>query len=194
MTDTATLARAPARRPAAREPVAPEREPDRPTARPGALTFKHPVTGEMLVRDPQPKDTSPFRIRPEIVPEGMVYQWRRESLIGEPDTAHIATLRRNGWREVPADRHPDQPVRLEGLILMECPAIFVEASNAEDRKAALAERAKGRPRNEALRPGYFDDSVPAVRASNYGARRGAPEATDPTLRPVYQREGVSIDP
>lgn len=179
-------------RPKAREPIS-EREPDRTPARPGALTFRHPLTGEILTRDPLPTHDSQYFIPKEIVPEGMVYQWRRESILGEQDLANMASLKRNGWREVPADRHPERPVRLEGLVLMECPEMFVQQARAEERQAAMAEKRKQlRPRNEAVRPGYFDDDVAARRGVNFGARRGQPEATDPALRPTYARN-VDID-
>lgn len=193
MAEAATLTK-PIARPRARDPVADisPREPAREAARPGSLTFKHPVTGEILVRDPMPTSESPYAIPAHIVPEGMVYQWRRKSMLGEPDVANMSSLKRNGWREVPADRHADRPVEMEGLVLMECPATFVEQSRAEERAAALSEKRKQmRPRNEALRQGYFDDTVPNARGATF-ARRGLPEATDPTLRPTYQRE-VNID-
>lgn len=190
MTEAATKT-APARQ-KAREPVA-EREPDREPARPGALTFKHPLTGEILTRDAVPTNDSQFDIPREIIPDGMVYQWRRETMLGEPDIANISALKRNGWREVPQERHPERPVRLEGLVLMECPVPFVEQARAEERAAAMAEKRKQlRPRNEAVRPGYFDDDVAARRGVNFGARRGAPEAVDPALRPTYARN-VDID-
>lgn len=174
----------------AREPVA-EREPDRVASRPGAMTYTHPLTGELLVRDPLPANDSPYYIPRDIVPDGMVYAWRREAMLGEPDLANIAALKRNGWREVPADRHPDRPIRLEGLVLMECPEMFVNQARIEERRAAMAEKHKQkRPRNDAVRPGYFDDEI--AGSANFGARRGRPEATDPSLRPTYSR-AVDID-
>ena len=191
MADAAVAAK-PAARAKAREPVAPERAPDREPVRPGALTFTHPVTGEVLVRDAVATTDSQYHIPRDLVPEGMVYQWCREMMLGEPDLANISKLKRNGWREVPADRHPDYPVRLEGLILMECPETFVAQARYEEQQKARQELDKSRkPRNEAARPGYFDQDSPAARAANY-VRTGRPEATDPSLRPVYSRK-VDID-
>lgn len=179
----------------AREPATSERAPDRETARepvrPGALTFKHPITGEILTRDPIPTSSSQYHIPKEIIPDGMVYQWRRKSVLGEPDLANMSNLKRNGWREVPADRHPEFPVEMEGLVLMECPEPFVAQSRAEERAAALAEKMKQRrPRNEAARPGYFDDQAPNAARLNYAKREI--EASDPALRPAYARQ-VDID-
>lgn len=189
MADTAVAQKPRAK---AREPIAPEREPDRESARPGALTYKHPVTGELLVRDPMPTADSQYYIPREMVPDGMVYQWCRESILGETDLPNMARLKRNGWREVPADRHPEYPIRIEGLILMECPETFVAQSRHEERQAAIAEKRKQKnPRNEALKAGLFDDAN-VSRQVNFGARRDRPQASDPSLRPVYSRQ-VDID-
>ena len=136
MSATALATKPPARA-KARETVEPTREPAREPIRPGALTWTNPATGEILVRDPRPTTDSPYHIPPEIIPEGMVYQWRREFILGEPDIANMSALKRNGWREVPAERHPERPNRLEGLLLMECPETFVAQSRAEERQTAL---------------------------------------------------------
>jgi len=179
----------------AREPVTsertPERERAREPARAGGLSFTHPITGEVLTRDPIPSGSSQYHIPKELIPDGMVYQWRRKSTLGEPDLANISNLKRNGWREVPADRHPEYPVELEGLVLMECPEMFVAQSRAEERQAAMAEKMKQRrPRNEATLAGYFDDQSPAAARLNFAKREV--EASDPALRPSYSRQ-VDID-
>lgn len=190
--EDAAASEAPARA-KAREPLAQAREPDRKPARPGAMTFKHPLTGEVLMRDPMPTTDSGYHVPKEIIPEGMIYQWRRESTLGEADPANIAALQRNGWRFVPADRHPDRPVRLDGLVLMECPEVFVRQSEHEERQKAVNERRQRKLRNEALVPGYFDDSG-VSRTHNFGVRRGAPIAMDdPDLAPQYPRGSVDID-
>jgi hypothetical protein len=192
MADAAVAAKPAAARAKARETVVPERAPSREPARPGAMTFTHPVTGEVLTRDPMPTADSQYYIPRELVPDGMVYQWCRESTAGEPDLANLSKLKRNGWREVPHDRHPEYPVRLEGLVLMECPETFVEQSRREERMKAKMELEVGKkPRNESLKPGYFDQDAPSARGANF-VRTGRPEAIDPSLRPVYSRQ-VDID-
>lgn len=192
MSETATLAKPRVKADRPSPAGVPDREKDRVPARPGALTFTHPLTGEVLTRDPIPESDSQYHIPRDLVPDGMIYQWCRESILGEPDQPNISRLKRNGWREVPADRHPEFPVRIEGLILMECPEPFVAQSKLEERQKAQAEKYKqSRPRNDASKPGLFDQDSPAARAANF-ARRGRPEASDPSLRPVYSRN-VDID-
>lgn len=190
MADAATATK-PAVRAKARETVVPDREPGRP-ARPGAMTWTDPKTGETFVRDFVQTSDSPYHIPRELIPEGWVYQWCRESTAGEPDLANMARLKRNGWREVPENRHPEYPIRLDGLLLMECPETFVEQSRREERMKAKMELEVGKkPRNESLKPGYFDQDAPSARGANF-VRTGRPEAIDPSLRPVYSRQ-VDID-
>ena len=71
----------------------------------------------------------PFEVNPDIVPDGMVYQWFRTEVFGQPDHKSITGAERNGWRAVPADRHPgvwmpdgySGPIEAEGQRLMELP-------------------------------------------------------------------------
>lgn len=160
-------------------------EPARAQVRPngsGALEFKHPLTGEIITRSLTNTNDSPYFIPPDIVPDGMTYEWKRKQVYGEPDLANMLALQRNGWREVPKDRHPERALELDGLVLMECPTQFVQMSREEDRRVARRERSQGRPRTEL--PSGFTDEHPSVRNANF-ARRDRPEATDPSLRPKY---------
>jgi hypothetical protein len=58
---------------------------------------------EMSWRDPHYVD-------PSIIPEGMVYSWKREYIHkfgGDEDKGRIPECMRKGWRPVPAERHPE---------------------------------------------------------------------------------------
>lgn len=67
------------------------------------------------------------------VPEGMVYQWLAEEVLGAPNTSQLNINHRKGWRPVPAERHPqyastdfygrqeDPFIRIGGMILAERP-------------------------------------------------------------------------
>lgn len=66
----------------------------------------------------------------EIIPEGMVYQWFVAEVYGAPHIhKEVLKAQRNGWRSVPASRHPgmwssggdDEPIIVNGLHLMELP-------------------------------------------------------------------------
>lgn len=180
-----TPARAPARE-AVREarPVADEDDEGdaAPVARKrsGMLEVRHPLTGEILTRDVVTSNASPYDIPRHLWPQGMIYEWKRASVYGQEDKANILALERNGWRKLPADRHPDRSCELDGLVLMECPEQFVKASQDYERSIARQElKGKEAPLNL---PGGFDDRADNARKVQF-TRRGAPEVTDSSLRP-----------
>jgi len=82
-----------------------------------------------------------YAIDPRIVEKGWVYEWKRSTVFNQPDPGYEAELAQNGWRAVPAERHPGifmgagatGPVIRDGLILMERPA----ALNEEERAMSL---------------------------------------------------------
>ena len=75
-------------------------------------------------------------------PEGYVYRWIRESLVGNDDKANMSKRIREGWEPVRAEEHPDfeTPVVEEGkyagvigvggLILAKMPIEIVEQRKA----------------------------------------------------------------
>lgn len=183
MADTNVVARAPANRLKREDTDKPARpEPARAPARPGVMEFKHPLTGEIITRGIGNSNDSPYFIPESIKPEGMTYEWKRKSVYGEEDKANLLSLQRNGWREVPADRHPERAVELDGLVLMECPTEFVLMAREEERRAAGADRRPRKPQTQL--PSGFTDEHPSVRAANF-ARSTGRERTDPSLRPTY---------
>lgn len=50
----------------------------------------------------------PLHFAPHEIPDGMVYQWLRESTLDVPDNSRIVECRRKGWSAVPPERHPDR--------------------------------------------------------------------------------------
>lgn len=131
---------------------------------------------------------SPYEaITREMWPDGVTYQWKRESTAGQADESYMSGLRRLGWQFVPADRHPGYVVRHEGLVLMEIPTVWLEEFNARDRRLAAAER---------FNKADFDpDRVKgferrAGRGGLDGGRHERMEAVDPSLLPELPR---SID-
>lgn len=85
-----------------------------------------------------------FNVPPELVPDGMVYQWVRAFNMGQEDKRNVTIALRNRWTFVPEDREgheiiggestaPDVNGRrnsheghilLEGLVLMERPLVI----------------------------------------------------------------------
>ncbi len=69
--------------------------------------------GEVLTRH-RVAGVDPYAIPPEIIPSGWVYQWNTITVTGNADIVMDQTMQmyENGWRAVPADRHPGRFVPL----------------------------------------------------------------------------------
>jgi hypothetical protein len=92
-----------------------------------------------------------FRVNQNTVPEGWVYEWKRKTVLGQPDPAYEVELARKGWEPVPASRHPEMMpigkgydnIERDGMILMERPKELTdEARDVELRKARAQVRSK----------------------------------------------------
>ena len=93
--------------------------------------------------------TNEFPLPPS--PDGWTYEWKRKSVMGQEDPAHMTDLLRKGWEPVPASRHPEmmpsgntyESVERKGMLLMERPTELVEeARSIEQRRARAQVRAK----------------------------------------------------
>lgn len=81
----------------------------------------------------------PFAIPQELIPEGMTWEWKRETFAGQPDPHHQANLAQDGWEAVDATRvaalapqGATGPFRRDGLVLMERPTeLCIEAREEE---------------------------------------------------------------
>lgn len=89
-----------------------------------------------------PIPASPYDVKP---PDGVTYNWVRTSLLGEPDYENLDERIRNGWKFVTPDSHPDMAnttvdiaIERQGLILMYCPTVEVEARRAAEQAAVDA--------------------------------------------------------
>lgn len=123
--------------------------------------------GETLSRK-QRVGIDPYEIPPSIIPSGWEYQWNAISVVGNADVLQTQTLQmhENGWRPVPASRHPGRfvPVGSAGAIirgglrLEERPkALSQEARNEE----LLAARQLVTDRNESLQLTSLRDKMPS---------------------------------
>jgi hypothetical protein len=102
------------------------------------------LSAEILARDEQVGDfVDKFPMPEGGPPDGFHYEWKKKSVMGFEDRSYAITLATNGWRPVPAERHPEfMPVggthlaiEREGLILMEIPTqvMKVRQNNAYQR-------------------------------------------------------------
>ena len=100
-----------------------------------------PTSGERIRRRRRTAD--PFSFDQRIIPTGFSYEWKRESVFGEPDTTHMIEMRENHWKPVPASRHPelammgDTVIRRGGTVLCERPKYLTEEAQMEDLSEAL---------------------------------------------------------
>lgn len=119
----------------------------RQSARGGGVVVKG-RNGEMLSRG-KAGSSDPFDIPEGVAPKGWRYQWNVVSVIGNTEVArrHNLTMYAQGWRPVPADRHPGMfmpldyngPIEIEGMRLEERPEELCIEAEYEDKVRALTQ-------------------------------------------------------
>jgi hypothetical protein len=159
------------------EPVREARKPDRgEIILPDGRVFKrdvHTVTSGSL---------SPYESVAGLAPPGITYQWKRQSVAGQEDTAYLSDLQRRGWMFVPTDRHPGHVTKHEGLVLMEIPTQWLEEAAELDRRRARAERYNTKA-NLDLPSGFRPAAVRGLE----GGRHEAAGRVDSSLAPALTR-------
>jgi hypothetical protein len=124
-------------------------------------------------------------IDPHLIPKTVVYEWKREATLGEYDENNMQDAMINGWRPVPADRHPElrppalpgrphtanEYIRRGGLILME-----------KAKEMVLAEKARLREENLAAMQavdwaGELSENDSVMPAVDYGSKIGIEQVT-----------------
>jgi len=84
-------------------------------------------------------------IDPRMVPNGMTYEWKRESVYGEPDPDNMLDAQENHWKPVDGARHPNLaggkkgPIKKKGLILCERPKYLTDEAKQEQYDEARAQ-------------------------------------------------------
>ncbi len=77
-------------------------------------------------------------------PDGWTYEWKMRTIFNKEDPAYATSLRRTGWTEVPAARHPEMMpldhkgtyIERKGMVLMERPVEITDRFKAADRRKA----------------------------------------------------------
>lgn len=95
------------------------------------------------------EETGRYYIDPSSIPDGMDYQFKALTVMGEEMREHQIRLARDGaWDPVPASRHPElmgkyldkldpnQAIIIGGQILMERPKVYSQQAQAENDRAA----------------------------------------------------------
>ena len=97
---------------------------------------------------PQAGYRSRLYVNIEEIPRGVAYYWGREKVHNEPDDGRMTELLINGWKPVPASRHPNMippplpdreaivptVLRNGGLLLLEKPLKDVNADFERQRR------------------------------------------------------------
>lgn len=86
-------------------------------------------------------------IPPEIVPDGMRYNWKTYSVLGQPQSRRFGRYQTTGWEPVPASRHPglftpkdyQGHIEYDGLVLMEKPEELCRLTEAREFQKARAQ-------------------------------------------------------
>lgn len=145
--------------------------------------------------------TDPMEIHATDIPIGWKYQWNTVSIYNEPQYGTQSDMDANGWRAVPASRHPgrwvsadhgDASIIIGGLRLEERPIELDNEAKAEelakaraqmrDQNAIMTAMGKGGPVPDGMSMDskQYRGVAPQIR-TNY-----APEGEAP--RAGYQRE------
>lgn len=138
-------AAAPSRRQAPRPARELPREPARAPARRGAAMVAG-RDGEMLTRR-RTTVGDVHHVPPEEIPAGWDYQWNSVSVHGMELREEQLVMAANGWRPVPASRHPGRwtpadfkgAIIVKGLRLEERPSELGNEARAEDIARAKAQ-------------------------------------------------------
>ena len=124
-----------------------------------------PADGKRLKRRRRVDDK--LYINPAIIPEGISYEWKRESVYGKADTDHINNLRDNHWAPVPGDRHPGLVLAKDGLRLYERPKYLTDEAKQEDYEIAMGEMKTKERQLLSTPPGTMTRDHPSVRNNSY---------------------------
>jgi hypothetical protein len=97
---------------------------------------------------------NPLELPLDEIPEGLTYEWKRFSTVGEEDHFYLAEMRRQGWEPVDPKAHPnwvpkgyDKPHIIRGgLLLMERPEELTKEARAEVRALSLQRMAEAEQR------------------------------------------------
>lgn len=146
------------------------RQPSRQPARETAEVLGR--NGEVLTRK-RSGALDPFHVPPEMIPKGWAYQWNPVSIMGSTDACMSVSnsMYENGWRPVPASRHPGKFVPFgksgdivrDGQRLEERPAILSQQAAAEDVRMAKQLIAD---RNDSLKLNGVKNAMPDGFAMN----------------------------
>lgn len=180
-----------------REVRAEAARPKRAQVRETGITTATGRDGEVLMRRAQFAASDPFDLPPDFIAatlaENYSLEWKTESVYNEQRGVYISRLQRDGgWRPVQNKRLPgvfageeEEPVRHDGMILMERPLSLTMAARREEQISAR-EQLLMRQRNwgvDSKREDYFDPHHP--ESEKHTLLRAMREQADPSWAPMH---------
>lgn len=138
--------------------------------------------GEILVREKN-KTANKFDFPDSIKEPGWSYQWIRHSVYGDTSHSELPDMKRNGWREVPADG-------LKGYFREVVPegrnCIEIDGSLLVERPEGMTKEAQMEALDEANRR-YAAASIDRIYDDQ--ARSKMPSGIEPWLQQIRQDRG-----
>lgn len=152
----------------------PETRPDgRPDPREASAADK---TAAILERIDNQNDFVPdrFQIDPDDIPEGLSYEWKRYTTMGQENRHYERELTKMGWEPVPAKRHPDlmptnykgNTIEMDGLVLMERPKVITDRVRERDLRIAKSQVRDNEVQLGQAKPGTMDRTLTQVKKSH----------------------------
>lgn len=159
-----------------REPV---REPSRPMIPGRAVAYNR--AGQPIQRTSSAAGVNQFDHPP--APEGWSWEWKAETVLGQPNTAHMAEMRRAGWEPVLYENWPGMfapvtdadtglptkgPVRRLNMMLMERQMVLTQEARAEEKRKAddrvrvSRQQYVAGPDTKGSQTAVYDDSARAI--------------------------------
>ena len=150
-----------------------DKEPIRETVRePSRSKTKEVIgrNGKVLSRK-RGNNIDKFHVPAHLIPPGWDYEWKRETILGQEDSAHMRSMSENGWTPVDASAHPGYfmadtytgPIRRDGMLLMERPLELTKEARQEDYTAARNLMDYQRQQLGQMLPRGFDGVRPQVK-------------------------------
>lgn len=112
-----------------------------------------------------------FYIDPSRVPDGWVYEWKRDTTFGKEDPSYMSGLLMTGWEPVPTSDMPElmpgmkeAAIRRDGMILMQRPEEIRDSARAKEMA-----NARGQVKAQEAQNGKAQDPTEGPRiAPKYG--------------------------
>jgi len=119
----------------------------------------------------------PFYVDPKLIPDGMTYEWKRQSVYGQEDEDNMVNVQEYGqWTNVPADRpghgrlgqkkyRERGEIGKGGLVLMERPKELTDEAREEDGMEASGQVQTQMQKLQLTPRGTMERSVKTINRS-----------------------------